>query len=415
MNILYINHYAGSPGYGMEFRPYHMSKIWVEKGHSVTILAASYSHVRANQPTVNGQEIKQVTLEKIDGIDYIWYPTPKYDGNGFGRVKNIFSFLSKIYTSVSSLIKKIKPDVVIASSTYPMDIWVAKKIARKAKAKLIYEVHDLWPLSPIELGGMSPKHPFIMLCQAAENYAYKHADVVVSMLPKVHEHMQSHGLNLDKLHIIPNGVVEEDWRTEAILELTNTDLVSFIDGQRSKGKKIVTYAGAHGRPNALEYYLEAAKLLKDEDLIFLLVGSGLEKQHLQNKVSKDNIDNVFFFEPIAKKQIPSLLAKSDIAYIGLLSEPLFRFGISPNKLMDYMMAEKPIVCAIRAGNDPVADVQCGVTVEPGNPQAIADGILKIAQLPKEELEAMGKRGKEFIMKNQTYSVLAARFLKAMQS
>lgn len=415
MNILYINHYAGSPRHGMEFRPYHMSKIWVEKGHSVTILAASYSHVRANQPTINGQEINQVTQEKIDGIDYIWYPTSKYDGNGFGRVKNIFLFLSKIYTSASSLINKIKPDVVIASSTYPLDIWVAKRIARKAGAKLIYEVHDLWPLSPIELGGMSPKHPFIMLCQTAENYAYKHSDIVVSMLPKVHEHMKSHGLDLNKLYIIPNGVVEEDWCAEDISELTNIDLVSFIDLQKSKGKKIVTYAGAHGRPNALDYYLDAAKLLKDEDLIFLLVGSGLEKQRLQDKANNDNIDNVFFFDPIAKKQIPSLLAKSDIAYIGLLSEPLFRFGISPNKLMDYMMAEKPIVCAIKAGNDPVGDVQCGVTVEPNNPQAIAEGILKVSQLPKEELEAMGKRGKDFIMKNQTYSVLADKFLRAMQS
>lgn len=92
-----------------------------------------------------------------------------------------------------------------------MDIWIAKRLAKKANAKLVFELHDLWPLSPIELGGMSPKHPFIQLCQLAENAAYKHADVVISMLPKIQEHTKAHGLDLNKLHIIPNGVVIKDW------------------------------------------------------------------------------------------------------------------------------------------------------------------------------------------------------------
>lgn len=410
MNILYLNHYAGSPQHGMEFRPYHMAKEWVKKGHNVSILAADFSHVRANQPVTHGQK----TTETIDAINYTWYPTPSYGGNGLGRVKNIFAFLWQVYKDSNNIVNEFSPDVVIASSTYPLDIWVAKHLAKKAKAKLVFEVHDLWPLSPIELGGMSPKHPFIMLCQAAENYAYKHADSVVSMLPKVHEHMASHGLDLDKLSIVPNGIVEEDWQIEDIENLGSSDLANFLAEKKAQGKTIVGYAGAHGKPNALEYLLGAADILSDKEVVFVLVGTGLEKESLIKLKQDKNLDNVFFFSPIGKKQIPALLDYLDIAYIGLLAEPLFRFGISPNKLMDYMMAAKPIVCAIRAGNDPVTDCQCGVSVEPSNAQAIADGIEYLISLTDDEREKMGQRGKHFIMNNQTYSILADRFLEVMQ-
>ncbi|MCT8546225.1 glycosyltransferase family 4 protein [Glaesserella parasuis] len=411
MNILYINHYAGSPKYGMEYRPYYMSKEWLKSGHNVTILASSYSHVRNLQPDVTTVK----TLENIDGINYIWYKTPTYSSNGFGRVKNICSFLFNVWIDRNQLVKELRPDVVIASSTYPMDIWVAKAIAHKANAKLIFEVHDLWPLSPIELGGMSPYHPFIQWCQWAENTAYKYSDAVVSMLPNVHKHMEEHGLDLSKLHIIPNGIVEEDWLTENIHSLSNGDIKSFFDVQKELGNTIVAYTGAHGQPNALELLLESAKYLSNEKIVFMFVGAGLEKSKLLARKNEENINNVYFFNPINKKEIPNLLKNIDIAYIGLQNQSLFRFGISPNKLMDYMMAAKPIVCAINAGNDPVTEVNCGITVKSNNSNEIAKAILTLAQLPISEREQMGLNGYNHIIKEHTYSKLAKKFLEVMNN
>jgi glycosyltransferase involved in cell wall biosynthesis len=114
---------------------------------------------------------------------------------------------------------------------------------------------------------------------------------------------------------------------------------------------------------------------------------------------------------VPKQSIPKLLACLDIAYIGLLPEPLFRFGISPNKLMDYMMAGKPVVMAIDSGNDPVTDAGCGFTVSPGDPAAIVEAILKLIALSPSERNSMGLAGRTYILKNQTYRVLADRFLK----
>lgn len=415
MNILYINQYAGSPEYGMEYRPYHLAKQWQNDGHKVKILAGAYSHVRAKQPEFSQDEANNQQSENIDGIEYIWYKTPKYDGNGLGRVKNIFTFLWRIWRDRKNLIE-FAPNSVIASSTQPLDIFIAKYLAKKAKAKLIFEIHDLWPLSPIELGGMSPKHPFIMLLQFAENYAYKNSDKVVSILPNVAEHTKSHGLDLSKLVVVPNGIVEEDWQADKIKPLSASPLLDFLQEQKQLGKIIVGYAGAHGTPNALEFLLDAAKILQDnKNIVFVLVGSGLEKQNLQKKQNDENIKNVYFFDPIPKTQIPSLLNFLDIAYIGWLLKPIYRFGVSPNKLMDYMMAERAILHSIDAGNDLVEEAKAGLSVKDcENPNAIAQAILRLAQTSAEDRQEMGKKGKAFVLKNHTYKVLAEKFLQAMQ-
>ena len=408
MNILYINHYAGAPQYGMEFRPYYMAKEWRKFGHKVLIVAASYSHLRFRQP-----EYQKKSCEAIDGVDYQWYKTPQYSSNGILRVKNIFSFLYRLYRDSARLVKEFAPDVVIASSTYPFDIWPARRIAKKAKAKLVYEIHDLWPLSPIELGGMSPNHPFIRLCQKAENDCYKYSDAVVSILPNVHKHVIAHGLDIKKLHIVPNGIVEEEWNETSAEEISDESIVNFFKAQKDAGNIIVGYAGTHGKPNALEYLLETAKLLTGKPIVFALFGNGSEKKQLI-KLSDDlKLKNVFFFDAVNKKQMFRLLQNIDIAYIAGQNIKLYEFGISPNKLMDYMIAEKVLLHSYGIKDDLVTEVGCGIAVAPADPAAIANGIIRLTNLTPEERRNMGKRGREFVLKNRTYPVLARQFLDAV--
>ncbi len=406
MNILYLNHYAGAPSLGMEFRPYYLAREWVRTGHRVQMLAAGYSHVRARQPEVGAQPCD----ESIDGIAYRWYPAPAYQGNGLGRVKNIWRFLSQVWRDAPRIVREFKPGVVIASSTYPMDIWVARRIARLAGATLVFEVHDLWPLSPIELSGMSPRHPFAMLCQAAEDAAYRDADVVVSMLPKVQQHMASRGLDLRKLHVVPNGITLDEWQGQA--PALREDVAQAIAQARATGRVVVGYAGSHGLPNALDHLLDAAALLKDQPMQIVMVGDGHEKPRLAQRVAEQGLHNVTMLRPIPKAQIPSMLREIDIAYIGWQRVPIYRFGIAPNKLMDYMMAGCAVLHSVEAGNDPVAEAACGLTVAPESAQAIADGLRRLALLPAAERQAMGERGRAFVLAHHTYPVLAARFAQA---
>jgi glycosyltransferase involved in cell wall biosynthesis len=272
-------------------------------------------------------------------------------------------------------------------------------------------VHDLWPLSPIELSGMSPHHPFIRLVQAAEDAAYRDADIVVSMLPKVADYMASRGLDLRKLHIVPNGISLHDWR--AAPQPLRDDVAHALAAAREAGRMVVGYAGSMGLPNALDTLLDAAAALRGVALQFVLVGDGHEKARLARRVADERLDNVCLLPPIVKAQIPGFLSAIDMAYIGWQRMPIYRFGIAPNKLMDYMMAGVPVLHAVDAGNDPVAEGQCGLTVPPESPDAVAAGLRQLAALSADERRAMGRRGRDFVRAHHSYEVLARRFIDAV--
>ena len=408
MNILLINHYAGSVYHGMEFRPHYLAREWVKHGHHVNIVAASYSHVRTNNPEMAGLSR---TDEMIDGIHYTWLSTPLYKGNGIWRLLNITAFICRLYRQSNDIASRTAPDAVIASSTYPLDIFPARRIARQAKARLFFEVHDLWPLSPIELGGYSRWHPFMMLLQFAENHACRNADAVVSILPNAKEHLEKHGMAPKKLHVVVNGADAAEWNADT--PAPPLALSACLFSIQSSGLFIVGYTGSHGPANALIYFLDAAYLLRDHPVAFVLVGGGSEKSKLQDRALALGLSKVYFFDAIPKSQVPELLRRIDLTYIGWQRQPLYRFGISPNKLVDYMMAGRPILHAVEAGNDLVGDARCGVTITPENPEKIADAILDIMIMSPEARSEMGQRGRRFALENLSYSVLGRRFLHVL--
>lgn len=407
MNILLINHYAGSLRHGMEYRPFYLAREWVRLGHKVCIIASSQSHIRALAPQLGGQGQLD---ETIDGVDYRWIATPAYRGNGAARVANMLAFVTQLHLHARRLAAEFLPDAVIASSTYPLDIWPAHRIARCAGARLLFELHDLWPLSPMELGGYSRWHPFIMLLQAAEDYACRHACAIVSILPKVRDHLEAHGMAPHKLHIVPNGADPAEWLTEP--PALGGSAGERLAALRSDGRFIVGYAGTHGLANALDTLLEAARLMADERIAFVLAGGGPEKARLVRLATERGLRNVHFLDPVPKQQVPALLAHFDVAYIGWQRQRLYRYGIAPNKLIDYMMAGRPILHSVEAGNDPVADAGCGLTVAPQDPVAVAHGLLALFTLDRQERDAAGERGRAYAMSRLSYPVLARRFLQA---
>lgn len=404
MNILLINHYAGSPVLGMEYRPYYMACEWVKAGHKVTIISASFAHIRTLQP----QTTKKFQEEIINGITYLWVKTPSYQGNGLKRILNILSFYRKIKRNAKKLANMYMPDAVIASSTYPMDNYAANQIAVFARARHYYEVHDLWPLSPMELGGYSASHPFIKYLQKAEDFAYKNADGVISMLPKTREYMHNRGLDPKKWNYVPNGINTTEWSSNEKIPIA---LEQQLEKIKSRHSFLIGYTGSHGIANALENLINAVEILNNDHLAFILVGKGPEKEKLQTLAAKS--DNIYFFDPVTKAQIPDLLAHFDLLFIGWQRQALYRFGVSPNKLFDYMMSGKPVIQAIEAGNDLVTESGCGISIEPENPKILAETLLKMKMLNNSELAQMGESGRHYVMQNHDYKVLSEKCLKIL--
>ena len=409
MNILLINHYAGSPRYGMEFRPYHFAREWTLAGHDVRIAAASESHVRSRRPPDRGP----VTREDIDGIGYLWLRTRPYRGNGAARLANMAQFVARLYRLQAHL-DGWRPDAVIASSTYPYDIWPAARLARRHRAGLFFEVHDLWPLTPRLLGGFPAWHPMIASMQLAENYAYRHADAVISMLPCAYPHMARHGLARERYVHIPNGVDP----APASAPQDHPDIPrarAALDALRADCDFVAAYAGAHGHANALDALLEAMARLRDRPVGLALIGGGPEREALRAQAARLGLARVAFVDPVERGCIPAILQDADAAYIGLRHSPLFAYGISPNKLFDYMQAERPVVCAVDSGNDIVGEAGCGISIRSQDPGALAEALLAMRATPPAERLAMGRRGAEYVRRHHAYPVLARRFLDVMEA
>lgn len=406
MRILLINHYAGSIEMGMEFRPYYLGKEWIKLGHSVDIIAGDYSHLRKDNPNVN----KDFETSEIDGIRYHWLKTGEYTGNGIKRALTMFRFVSKLWLNAKKIVKDIKPDVVIASSTYPIDTFAAQRIAKFAHAKLIHEVHDMWPATLIEVGGMSKMNPFVLLMQIGENSAYKKSDYVVSLLPNSKEYMIEHGLNPEKFHHIANGVVLEDWNNPKALPAEHQET---LKKYREQDKFIVGYFGGHALSNALDTLVDAAISMADNSHVqIVMVGDGVEKERLKKRARR--IENICFLPSIPKLCIPNLLKEFDCVYVGAKDSSLYRFGIAMNKIYDSMMGGKPLIYGVNASNNYVERYKCGVEFKPDNPETVVQAIMKIMQLSEEERSTLGLNGKKAVIENYNYQVLAYKFIQVMQ-
>lgn len=387
---------------GMEFRPYYLAREWVKMGHHVRIVAGDYSHLRVKNRKIN----KDFQKETIDGIDYFWLKTGDYKGNGTRRAFTMFRFVGKLWLNAGKIATEWKPDVVIASSTYPLDTYAAQKIAKKAGAKLIHEVHDMWPATLYEVGGMSRKNPFVVLMQRAENSAYRYSDKVVSLLPFAKEYMVKHGMRPNKFIHISNGIIEEEWSSAEELPEKQK---KFLAEKRAEGKFIVGYFGGHAISNALDTLLDAAKQIEDSSVIFVLVGNGAEKERLCLRKQEEKIDNLFFLPAVPKKSVPELVKFFDCIYIGAKDSPLYRFGICMNKIFDSMMAERPIICAITTPGSPIEQYKCGIAIDSGDEKRIAQAVLEIKGMSGEFRKSIGRNGREAALKKFIYKKLAADF------
>jgi len=399
--IWIICQHAGSPRHGMNYRPYHLARELAALGVDVTVISGSTSHEYYAPPVTTGR----YTFEDVDGLRYVWIRTPAYgESRSLGRVKAWAAYLAGLYGIERAGLPK--PDAIIVSSPPPYPIVPAARLARRHGAKLVFEVRDLWPLSLVELGNIGVKHPFIRITQAIENYAYSRSDLVVSVLPGAKQHMVSHGLDPGKFLAVPNGAMVLDQATKVDPRVKSAFL-----GPRF----IVGYAGKLGVSNAMDAFVSAAvELAEREDLGFVVIGEGAELERLR-ELGRPAIDRggLAFLPRVPKTEVLGMIAAFDLAWVGIKDSPLYSHGISLTKLFDYMNVARPIVLSASAGNDPVSESGCGVTVPPEDARALAAAIVALAKLGRDELERMGTAGRRYLEERHDWKILGNRYHEAL--
>jgi len=399
--IWFINDYAGSKYHGMEFRNYYFAKEFVKLGYKVYIISASYMHLFKKLPDVKGS----YAFEEIDGINYLWLKVPNYgESTDKKRVLKWFVFSAKLFNLPLKQMKK--PDFVIASPMAPFLTIPAYRLAKKFDVNFIYEIKDIWPLSIIELGNISENNLLIKMMSWCEKFAVKKADMIVSSLQNYGEHLQKDlSINKDFLWV-NNGVNLEEIQNKVSLPESIQSLIP-------KDKFIIGYTGTIGIANTIDTLCQVAKEMKENtDILFVIVGDGKEKTNLLNRYRE--LDNILFVDPIPKAQVQSMLALFDVCYIGWRKEKIYKYGISANKIFDYMYSAKPILHAYSGEKDIIALANCGISVEAQNIDSITEGIEYIYRLPQEERDKLGKNGKKYVLEHFTYEKLARRYAKSLE-
>lgn len=393
--IWIINQYAGSIEHGMEYRHYYLAKEFINLGYKVVIISGSYSHLYNKKP-----EIKNTfTFEEIEGIKYCWVKIPKYKKSiSIARFYNMLVFALKL--KFLPINKLEKPEAIIVSSPSLFPITTAKKWAKKLNSKLFFEVRDIWPLTLQEVGGLNKKHPLSLILSYYENIGYKKSDKIISLLPDAYKHYKNFGIEASKVEYIPNGIF--------INEGINEPLLPSIKELIPNNKLIIGYLGTIGKSNALDHFIKAVNLLKDnKEIFFIFVGNGAEKENLKSLTISENVK---WIDVIDKKYVQSMLQLFDACYIGLPNIKLYEMGISANKIFDYMYAAKPIIHTNNSSNNLVKMANCGFSISPENPQEIVNAIMELYNLSVEERNKMGENGKKYVLENHTYSQLAKKYI-----
>jgi glycosyltransferase involved in cell wall biosynthesis len=406
MNIWIFNHYAHPPDLPGGTRHYDLGQELVRRGHQVTIFASSFHHYLHQETRLRpGEHWK---TEDVDGVKFIWIRTPLYRRNDWRRVRNMVTFMLQAWRLGRKLPKLVpeigRPDVVIGSSVHLLAVLAAHWVAKHHKARFIMEVRDLWPQTIIDMGELSVRNPITKLLKALERFLYRRAERTITLLPKAVEYIAAQGINPEKVVWIPNGV---DFAKFQNVKSANRGHECFK----------VMYLGAHGRANALDVLLQAAKIVQDqghEDVRFILIGDGPEKPKLIELAEKLQLRNVEFREPVKKTEVPKALQEADALIFNLERAKVFKYGISSNKLFDYMASRRPVIFSVEAPNNPVEEARCGLTVPPRDPKALAEAVIKLYQMPLEEREAMGLRGREYVKRHHDWTILAYKFLRCIE-
>ena len=433
MNIWYVNHYASPPGKGRGERPLHIARALKRLGHSPLIVAASHHHL---QFTMGDSGPVEAGTEAVAGagagagteqgaIPFRFIATRAYASNGgLRRLLGMLDFAKGVGRLVEavgaaggvSAGRMDRPDVIICSSPHPFAFPAVQRLAQTLGARVVFEERDLWPLSLVEIAGVSRWHPLVLWMQRIVTRAYRNADAVVSLLPKARDHMVGLGMDPERFNHIPNGVSIESW--EASDSELPAEHEAVFDRLRAEGKLIVVYTGSMGEPNALDQILGLPDAEGTEGgdvpFHFVLIGEGALSEALQKRVVDEGISYVSFLPAVPKERVRRALALADVCFIGWNDRSIYRFGISANKIFDYFLAGKPVLHAVNAGNDPVAEAEAGLSVAPYEPAELREALRAFVAMSAEERRAMGERGREFVLAHHNWEVLGRRYARVCE-
>lgn len=384
-----------------------ITKTWTSQGHEVTVIAGMM-HYTGSEKRAEYKSKYFVKKKQGNVTVHRTHVSEAYNKGFIGRLWGYFSFMfSSFWAGIFHM--EGKYDAVIVTSPPLFVGGSGYLISRLKRIPMIFEIRDLWPESAIDTGVLTNKL-VIKLAYWFENFIYKKARLINVLTPAFYKTLnEKKGVNKNKLIMIPNAA--DFSLSEEILATFNRE--DFRKEHDLENHFVITYVGAHGVANHLDQILDSGKKLEDTNVLFLLIGQGMEKERLIEKSKKIKNTNVRFLDPVPKKEVFKYILASEMGASVLKKVDTFKTVYS-NKSFDYFSCKKPILMAIDGvSRELIEAAKAGVYVEPENAdeynKAIREYLSDELRLKKE-----GENGYKYAKNNFDREFLAKEYLKSIE-
>ncbi|MDO5093094.1 MAG: glycosyltransferase family 4 protein [Propionibacteriaceae bacterium] len=395
-HVWIINHYSDVPSKdGGSGRHLDLARHLPASGWDASLVVASTTYPLGKQ-AMPGRRLRLLTHER--GVPTLWIRTNAYGSSTPLRLLGmmVFAFMLLLPGMTKGL---RKPDVIIGSTVHPFAAWAGMRLARRYKVPFIYEIRDVWPETLYEVGAMSPRHPLARLFRRMAMTMCRRASLVLSPLPHIDVYLSENGLADKPFLWVSNGFdgpVEDPEPT-----LPERDTFTFM------------YTGSHNAADVLDGLIKAfdgaCSARPDLDLRLRFVGDGNSRPELMAlAASLPSASRITFDGWIPKPEVLARAREADCLTGTLMNSPLYRYGISLNKLYQYMYAYRPVVFASSAPNNPVREADSGIVVEGDNQQALTEAMIAMASAPLEQRRTWARNGYRHLQEHYKPSILAEK-------
>jgi glycosyltransferase involved in cell wall biosynthesis len=367
------------------------------RGYDCTIITA-----RHDWTLIGGADLPAREVKMVEGVRVVTFNVLSYQ-----RAKSLRRILGWLHFEARVLTMRIsdlpRPDVVIASSLSLLSVISGLVFKRRFGSQLVFEVRDIWPLILTENGGFRSRNPFVLALGLIEWIGYKYSDWIVATMPNLGDHVQNVLGYRRAVACIPMGVPEE------MLSDGVAEFPAHLEAVFPKAEFVLTHAGSIGIDNALETMLGAARLLKgDSRIAFFVIGKGDLVTRYKSECS--DLPRVVFADPVANKFVQPILKRSSALYFAAHPTVVLEFGQSLNKLIDYMYSGRPVIGSYSGFPSMIDEADCGEFVPAGDSQALVNSLQRWVKRPRNELDAIGNRGRQWVLNNRTYDRLADDYI-----
>jgi glycosyltransferase involved in cell wall biosynthesis len=406
MRILFLSHYFPPEVNAPASRTYEHCAEWVRAGHEVAVVTCAPNHPRG--VLYPGYRNRWFQSEVVDGIRVIRLWTYLSPNEGF--VRRTLNYLSYMFAVILAIPRLPKADIVISTSPQFFNGLAGYFVSRLKRVPWALEIRDLWPESIVAVGAIRNR-TIIRVLEWLEMFAYRKAEVIVPVTDAFKHYMVERGVDAGKIAVIKNGV--------------NLALFQAMDGATPmaeelsrelglNGRFVAAYVGTHGMAHHLETVLEAAAAIDNNDILFLMVGDGAERDRLVAKRDQMGLKNVVMLEQLPKAKMPALWSLTNAGLVLLKKSDLFKTVI-PSKIFESMAMEVPIILGVEGEAKSIIDqAEAGICIEPEIPELLARAVQQLYE-DRTLARRLGSNGRRYVETHFDRLVLAERYRQVLSN